>query len=349
MRLRLALAGLLLLLAACGGGDGRAPFVESRIPPALSPRFWAPDGWAWGLLKIGDAPAQRYGVSSTPITPQAQILILSGHGESAEAWFETARDLNARGYNVWVLERAGQGGSERYVLPRDLGHAPSFKDDIAAVKTLARMMEAGSPGTPIIFLGHSVGGLVAIAAVEQGAPAQGLILSAPAFAGKDLVDGSKANLVRIGLGRLPATIGSGWSRNGPDGRGQGLTGDRWRGAVQKEWQIANPDLRMGGQSLGWLGAFREASKTIEPGLARLETPTLLLSGGLDRNADPAEQTRVCKAMARCTLHTLKGGRHALHLETDAVRLPWLAAVDAFIRTRAGSRAFLIGPTVDHGL
>lgn len=350
MRLRLALAGLLLLLAACGdGGDGRAPFVESRIPPALSPRFWAPDGWAWGLLKIGDAPAQRYGVSSTPITPQAQILILGGYGESAEAWFETARDLNARGYSVWVLERAGQGGSERYALPRDLGHAPGFEGDVQAVKTLARMMEAGSPGTPIIILGHSVGGLVAIAAVEQGAPAQGLILSAPAFAGNDLIDGSKANLVKVGLGRLPAAIGSGWSRGGPDARGQGLTADHWRGAVQKAWQTANPDLRMGGPSLGWLAAFRAASKAVEPGLPGLETPTLLLSGGLDRNADAAEQARVCKAMARCTLHAFKSGRHALHLETDTVRRPWLAAVDAFVRTRAGSRAFLIGPTVDHGL
>lgn len=349
MRFRLALAGLLLLLAACGGGDGRAPFVESRIPPALSPRFWAPDGWAWGLLKVGDAPAQRYGVSSTPITPQAQILILSGYGESAETWFETARDLNARGYGVWVLERAGQGGSERYALPRDLGHAPSFKDDIQAVKTLARMMEAGSPGTPVIILGHSVGGLVALAAIEQGAPAQGLILSAPAFANRDPVDSSRAGLVKIGLGRLPAAFGSGWSRNGPDGRGQGLTGDRWRGAVQKAWQLANPDLRMGGQSLGWLGAFRETSRAIEPGLAGLETPTLLLSAGLDRNADAAEQARVCKAMARCTLYSFKAGHHALHLETDAVRLPWLAAVDGFVRTRAGSRAFLIGPTVDHGL
>ena len=349
MRLRLILAGLLLLLAACGGGDGRAPFVESRIPPALSPRFWAPEGWAWGLLKIGDAPAQRYGVSSTPITPQAQILILSGYGESAEVWFETARDLNARGYSVWVLERAGQGGSERYALPRDLGHAPSFNDDIRAVKTLARMMEAASPGTPIIILGHSVGGLVAVAAAEQGAPVEGLILSAPAFAGKDLVDSSKASLVKVGMGRLPAAWGAGWNRNGPDGRGEGLTGDIWRGGVQKAWQTANPDLRMGGPSLGWLSAFRQTSRAIEPGLARLETPTVLLSGGLDRNADAAEQARVCKIMAHCDLATFKAGHHALHLESDAVRAPWLAAVDAFVRTRAGSRAFLIGPTVDHGL
>ena len=347
---RLALAGLLLLLAACGGGgDGRAPFVESRIPPQLGPRFWAPDGWAWGLLKVGDAPAQRYGVSSTLITPQAQILILTGYGESAEAWFETARDLNRHGYSVWVLERAGQGGSERYVLPRDLGHAPQFKDDIRAVKTLSRMMASAAPDTPIIVLGHSVGGLIAVAAVEQGAPAEGLILSAPAFAEKDLIDSGKAGLVKAGLGRLPAAWNSGWTRGGPDGRTVGLTSDPWRGKVQMAWQTANPDLRMGGPSLGWLASFRTASKAIQPGLKDLETPTLLLNAGSDRNAAATAQADVCKAMARCRLYSFRGARHDLHLERDAIRGPWLAAVDSFVRTRAGSRPMLVGPAVDHGL
>lgn len=346
---RAALAAVLLLVAACGGGDGRAPFVESRIPPSLSPRFWAPEGWAWGLLKVGDAPAQRYGVSSTLVTPQAQVLILTGYGESAEAWFETARDLNTRGYSVWVLERAGQGGSERYVLPRDLGHAPQFADDIAAVKTLARMMAAGAPGTPVIILGHSVGGLAAVAAVEQGAPAEGLILSAPAFAAGDLIDRGKAALVRAGLGRLPAGWNSGWARGGPDGVAAGLTSDPWRGKVEMAWQTSNPDLRMGGPSLGWLASFRATSKAIEPGLPALETPTLLLAGGRDRNADAAAQTRICAAMARCTRYVFPTGRHALHQERDAVRTPWLAAVDSFVRTRAGARPVHVGASVDHGL
>lgn len=350
MRLRLVLAGLLLLLAACGGGDdGRAPFVESRIPPALAPRFWAPQGWAWGLLKVGEAPAQRYGVSSTLVTPQAQILILTGYGESAEAWFETATDLNRRGYSVWVLERAGQGGSERYALPRDLGHAPQFQDDTRAVKTLSRMMAAAAPDTPIILLGHSVGGLVAVAAVEQGAPAEGLILSAPAFAAKDPIDSTKAALVRAGLGRLPAAWNSGWSRAGPDGVGAGLTTDPWRGKVQLAWELANPDLRMGGPSLGWLASFRATSKAIQPGLNAVETPTLLLNAGADRNADATAQAEVCRAMARCRLYSFGSGRHALHLERDAIRGPWLAAVDSFVRTRAGSRPILVGPAVDHGL
>ena len=59
MRRSLVLAGLFLLLTGCGGADDRAPFAESRIPPSLGPRFWAPEGWAWGLIKLGDEPAQR--------------------------------------------------------------------------------------------------------------------------------------------------------------------------------------------------------------------------------------------------------------------------------------------------
>lgn len=349
MRARLALAGLLLLLAACGAEDGRAPFVESRIPASLAPQFWAPTGWAWGLIRVGDAPAQRYGVSSTTITPQAQILILAGYGESAETWFETARDLNTRGYSVWVLERAGQGGSERYVQPRDLGHAPQFRDDIASVRTLTRMMVAGAPSAPIIILGHSVGGLIAVAAVEQGAPAEGLILSAPAFADQEPVDSSKAWLVRVGLGRLPARWNSGWARGGPDGRALGLTGDRLRGGVQMAWQTANPDLRMGGPSLGWLASFRQTSKTIAPGLANLETPTLILAGGLDRNADPGAQAAICEALVKCRLYRFTTGHHALHQEADAVRGPWLEAVDRFIQVRAGSRPWRAQPVPDHGL
>ena len=349
MHLRLLLTGLLLLLAACGGGDGGAPFVESRIPPALGPRFWAPEGWAWGLLKIGDAPAQRYGVSSTPITPQAQILILTGYGESAEVWFETVTDLNARGYSVWVLERAGQGGSERFVLPRDLGHAPDFKGDIRAVKTLTRMMAAGSPGAPIILLGHADGGLIAIAAIEDGAPAEGLILSSPSFASGHPLEGARAALVKAGLGRLPAEWNRGWTRDGPDARGIGLTSDPLRGGVQKAWQIANPDLRIGGPSLGWLASFQATSKAIQPGLSDLETPTLLLRGDADSFVYPEVQASVCQAMAHCRLYGFKGGRHALHLERDAIRTPWLAAVDSFVRTRAGSRPFLIQRPPDHGL
>ena len=117
---RAPLLCLALLLTACGQGGGREPFTDSRTPPGLASRFLAPEGWAWGLAQAEGFPAQRYGVSSPSTGPVAHIVVLPGYGESAEAWFETARDFNARGYTVWVLEGAGQGGSGRFTGARDV-------------------------------------------------------------------------------------------------------------------------------------------------------------------------------------------------------------------------------------
>ncbi|HWU13389.1 MAG TPA: alpha/beta hydrolase, partial [Caulobacter sp.] len=134
MRRRLPVFALALLLAlplaACGDEDVRAPFADSRTPPSLDVRFQPPAGWAWGYVKVGDDLVQRYGVSAPQGSLRGQILILPAYGESAEAWFETARDLNDRDYVVWILERQGQGGSERATPWRDLGHAASFAPDV---------------------------------------------------------------------------------------------------------------------------------------------------------------------------------------------------------------------------
>ena len=99
------------LLGACSGSGDLAPFAESRTPASLAERFYPPEGWAWGFVRIGEAPDQRYGVAAPNGVPRAEILILPDYGETAETWFETVRDLNHRGFAVWVLEGAGQGGS----------------------------------------------------------------------------------------------------------------------------------------------------------------------------------------------------------------------------------------------
>lgn len=287
MRRLLALAGLFLLLTGCGGADGRAPFVESRIPPALGPGYWPPDGWAWGLIGLGEAPVQRYGVSSTTAAPRGNLLILTDDGQTAEAWFQTARALNARGYTVWVLERAGQGGSARYSGPRDLIHAPSFDDDVATTRALARMIVVGDRDTPLTLVGRGVGGLVALRAAQARTPATRLVLLEPRLAasgGPALPDW----LLRTGVGRLPAGWGQSWKRE----RAPGEPGRLSPADVQHAWQTANPDLRMGGHSLGWNAAFATAAKTAEAGLATTRTETVLVGG------DAAAQD-ACRGMSRC--------------------------------------------------
>ena len=144
----LFVALILLILPGCGRGD-LSPSTESRTPPDLAGRFFPPSGWAWGWIQVGAQPAQRYGVASTSRVPRANVMILTGYGESAETWFETVGNLTDQGYAVWVLERAGQGGSQRYVPPRDLGHTPSFDPDIAAAKAMVRQVVRRRSGVPV--------------------------------------------------------------------------------------------------------------------------------------------------------------------------------------------------------
>ena len=136
-----------VLLAGCQRGDPQAPFTASRPPPGVQSRFYAPDGWTWGLVQPGGVPPARYGVSAPSGVPRADLLILTSYGEPAEIWFETARDLNAQGYVVWVLEPVGQGGSGRYSRLRDLGYAESLQPDVLAARIMAeRVVHRRPPG-----------------------------------------------------------------------------------------------------------------------------------------------------------------------------------------------------------
>jgi len=317
---------LFLLLAACNREGATGPFAESRTPADLGPRFLTPEGWAWGYVQVGDKPPQRYGVASTWRAPRAHLVILPGYGESAETWFETVRVLTRQGYTVWVLDRAGQGGSGRYALPRDLGYAPSFDPDAAALTSLVRVVIRPQPGTPLFVIGASDGAIVALRAAERGLGTDGLILSSPRLASSapEPVKGLAARIP--GLDRLPDRGWRSWSRDDPGDFGRGLTHDLWRGGVTKAWQTANPDLRMSGPSLGWRRAFAKASSAAIEEAPRVAAPVTLLTAG----PPDSRLTALCKALSDCRVVPIPGARPALHLEADPWRRAWLATISTLV-------------------
>lgn len=106
--LALVVAAVIAVFVSVAGHDSRDAFADSRPPPDFAERFYPPDNWAWGELQPDGGQTQRYGVSAPQVVSRADVLILPDYGESAETWFETARDLNAAGYTVWVLEESGK-------------------------------------------------------------------------------------------------------------------------------------------------------------------------------------------------------------------------------------------------
>lgn len=317
------LAALLLVLAACSRDGALGPFAESQVPPALTPRFYPPEGWAWGFIGVGDKPVQRYGVGSTRRVPTATIVVVPGYGETAEMWFETASDLIDDGYTVWILDRAGQGGSGRYVAPRDLGHVPTFDPDIAALREFVRVVVRPAPDTPLVLLSHADGVVVALGAVRAGMKVDGVIASSPQLAN---VDPGRRLLGSVRRSDTPPPGWKPWSRETPDDRAAGSTHDAWRGKVGQAWRLANPDLRMAGPSLGWTKAYEAASRLAETGAAQTRTNVLMLNPTSSADA-------LCKRLPQCRFETILGARAAMHLEAAEWRAPWLKVVTAFIETR----------------
>ena len=124
---------------------------------------------------------------------------------------------------------------------------------------------------------------------------------------------------------LHAPGGKPWRRDGPDAFAAGLTHDRWRGAVTHAWQLANPDLRMGGPSLDWDNALRQLQASATGDVAKVTTPTLILDAGAPS---------ACLPVAGAGRQVIAGADRSLELEDDARRGPWLTAVESFIATTA---------------
>lgn len=115
--------------------------------------------------------------SWTPEDPRSVVVVAHGAGEHMGRYEHVVAALTAAGVAVHALDHRGHGISEgaRGVVDR-LRHAA---DDVAALVDRA---VAAHPGLPVVLLGHSMGGTIALLhALDRPAPLAGLVLSAPAL------------------------------------------------------------------------------------------------------------------------------------------------------------------------
>ena len=121
-------------------------------------------------------------VQDWPLEPgqavRGMVLLVHGLGEHVGRYDALARRLNGWGFAVRGYDQYGHGesGGPRGGLPSDT----RLLDDLADIvdSTRARM----DPATPLILLGHSMGGLVAARFVALAIrPVQALVLSSPAL------------------------------------------------------------------------------------------------------------------------------------------------------------------------
>ena len=249
---------------------------ESVVHMRESPSSKEGETGAVGWLPMADG--QRLLRRDWP-QPQARgaVLIVHGLGEHSGRYARLAAWFNQRGYAVRGYDQRGHGRSPGW--RGALRHRDDLLADLAAVYA---DFAAASPQAPLL-LGHSMGGLVALRAVLDGAVApSALVLSSPA-----LRSWESPRMIRLAavLSRLAPNLPL---RNGLDA-----------GKLSHDPQVAADYL---GDPLrhGWITPrladfiFGDGAACIADA-ARLALPTLLLVADSDTLVDPAGSRAFARA------------------------------------------------------
>src|ERR1041385_67871 len=97
-----------------------------------------PDNFVTGALKTPDGVALRFARWLPPAGRRGTVCIFQGRTEWIEKYFETVRDLGARGFAVAALGCGGQGLSDRVLSYPRKSYVRDFPDYDLNLETFMR-------------------------------------------------------------------------------------------------------------------------------------------------------------------------------------------------------------------
>jgi len=297
-----------------------------------------PDNVVSGVIKTPDNVSLRFARWAPPPGRRGTVVVLQGRAEYIEKYFETVRDLRARGFAVATFDWRGQGLSDRALSDKRKGHVRNFKEFATDLSAIMEQVVLPDCPPPIYLLAHSMGGAIAVAACHDGSRwFERVVLSAPMIA----LPPSPLTRVAGPLARTLRLFGSG-SAYIPSGNGaltgkqefiaNPLTSDPVRYARNVAVLEEAPELGLGAPTVAWAdAALRTMKRFAEPGYAgRIRQPILMVAAGRDEvvSTTAIEQFGMNLLAGRHLI--LAGAKHEILQEQDHYRGQFWAAFDAFV-------------------
>ena len=297
-----------------------------------------PDHVVTGAIKTPDGVSLRFARFDPPPGRKGTVVVLQGRSEYIEKYFETVRDLRARGFAVATFDWRGQGMSDRALADRNKGHVRNFSEYATDLEAFMGQVVLPDCPPPYFALAHSMGGAIAIRACHDGSRwFERLVLSAPMIALRPgaltRVAGPFARIMRmIGRGSGYVPTGDGKSTGKEDFIGNVLTSDPVRFARNAAVLEEMPELGLGAPTITWIdAAMRLMKRFAEPSYAAsIRQPILMVAAGRDEVVStPAIETFGMNLLAGRHL-ILAGSKHEILQEQDHYRGQFWAAFDAFV-------------------
>ena len=236
-------------------------------------------------------------------SPKAAVMLLHGLGEHLGRYEHVAAALTGAGYAVHAVDHRGHGRSEGkrvYVKSYD-----EFMRDIAQFR---ESVVAAHPGVPLVVLGHSMGGNLAMGHVlDHPEGVAGLALSGPA-----LKIGDDFSPIQLKIFKTIAKVAPGF-------RPQGLSAD----AISRDPAVVtayqnDPLVFTGKISAGLGAALFSAMDSFPSRYPSLTMPILIVHGTEDQLADIAGSRALEAAAvnAQVTSHYYEGLYHEVFNEPE---------------------------------
>jgi alpha-beta hydrolase superfamily lysophospholipase len=236
-------------------------------------------------------------------TLRGVVLLVHGLGEHAGRYDHVARRLNDWGFAVRGYDQHGHGesGGARGALPTET----RLLDDLADIVESTRVRMPRK--TPLILLGHSLGGLVAARFVSLARhPVDGLVLSSPAL------DPGLTALQKILVAVLPKIAPSLRVGNGLDPAF--LSHDP--AVVAAYLADRNVHDRISARLARFIADAGPATVALAP---KWQVPTLLLYAGADKLVNPAGSQAFAASAPKqvVSAHCFESLYHEIFNELDA--------------------------------
>lgn len=304
-----------------------------------------PDNFVTGSLKTPDGVSLRFARWLPPAGRRGTVVLLQGRAEWIEKYFETVRDLRARGFAVATFDWRGQGLSDRLLSDRQKGYVRDFADYDTDLETFIREIVLPDCPPPLFALGHSTGATVLIRTAHRGRRwFDRMVLAAPLIDLQGFNASTTAKLVvrtmrLAGFGGMyvPRTSsGAGGEHAGvihtKSFVGNQLTSDPVRYARNAAILEAEPALAVGLPTVAWADAAYRTMRIMRERSypTQIRQPMLIIAAGADAVVSNVAIEDFATLLRAGSHLVVPGAKHELMMEQDRFRDQFWAAFDAFV-------------------
>lgn len=298
-------------------------------------RFSPPKGWRWHNFTRSGRKIRFGSAFPSESIPDAIVVCFEGVGEFAEKYFEIARELNNHNLAFWIMDWMGQGKSDRYLPNLHKRHSTSFDDDIADmhyfileyIKHSSVHPDRGR--IPMALLAHSMGANISLRFLAKNPG----MFECAAFS---------APMVKLKVfKKIPAPLavcatsicsflmgnhyvaGRGdwcYERHAPEGEYK-LSSDYERGSVHNAWCEADPSLKVGDVTYGWLhNAQKSCMQLLNPAVYKsISTPCFFGIAQNDHLVDGDAIRWLANNMPNAQYINIPDSYHEILMDKDSVR------------------------------